>query len=430
MTVEKALQGLQQTLRIKPGKPGGDEPNAGFFTVPEDLSTHELPVVHLTSTRSFKIAHVEHELAVDSRYEHLDERGRQDAVKRFVVWALLDRTTSHLRRFNRTYARKVLDLHCYFAVVDLNLEEAVEIGHATLYPATDAQVANFPDLGLRGRYDSVIRVPTRGTNYELMMQRARIEAERTLQALRLALRRQMQLSYDQLRFRLGETYAFDERISGWALAAGTPTVTPLTMSVWETVKDDPTLRMAAEPQHDVDKKAAIALRWLDAAHLASDRTTGILFRFFALEAMLGSSSDKLKAPDLAFMRTMLSHVMHYSFTNPLLIYILYDKVRSRAVHGEAEFTVSDDALSEFDCNILDCVEDYLIFCDRNAITRQAKLREALCSHADAPKVLAWLQEHGPGEWGDFSIPNSEQTQQSELELAPDFSAKPKDPNPM
>jgi len=69
----------------------------------------------------------------------------------------------------------------------------------------------------------VVAVPVSGTSYKRMAERARADAERGLRVLRIALRESRGVHDDQLRFRLGEAYAFGDRLSGWDRDPGRPT---------------------------------------------------------------------------------------------------------------------------------------------------------------------------------------------------------------
>ena len=60
----------------------------------------------------------------------------------------------------------------------------------------------------------------------------------------------------------------------------------------------------------------------------------LLYLFFALEAMLGDKSEGLKAPALAVRRAIRGLVTRDGFIHPARTYLLYDEVRSAAVHGE------------------------------------------------------------------------------------------------
>jgi hypothetical protein len=67
----------------------------------------------------------------------------------------------------------------------------------------------------------------------------------------------------------------------------------------DVVAKQPVAAMPLEPSTDIDRKAGMALRWMEAASLSGDPLTALLFLFFALEALLGDKSEGLKAHGLA-----------------------------------------------------------------------------------------------------------------------------------
>jgi hypothetical protein len=86
--------------------------------------------------------------------------------------------------------------------------------------------------------------------------------------------------------------------------------------------------------------------WMERACLTGDRLVAMLYRFFALEALLGDKSEGLKAHGLAFREMMLSHVIEGGFRHPNATFLYYDQIRSVAVHGgqapEVTAKVADD----------------------------------------------------------------------------------------
>ncbi len=401
--VETTLMRLQQAVRVNRRGAEGEEPLSGSFTVPGDSKDAHPSRVHLTASQLRLRAGAEDELRADLRFEYIKDKDRERLIKQFIVQALADKDTNHVPQFRRTHAHEIMYRACYLPVIGLQLGDVTSLGEATIYPADDPRVSGFVRLGDRGPYDSVISIPSAGTNPERMMLRARPEAERALRALRLALLRRAPLTDAQLRFHLGETYAFDERLSGWA--ADDAITTPLTAEIWKRILNENALKLADEPRNDAEEQASIALRWIDAAHFSSDQTVGILFRFFALEALLGDSSEGLKAPDIAFMRTALGQAVNGHFPSPMLIYDLYDEVRSKAVHGGPVLLVSGREVDRFTSNVISCMDEYLKFCEQHGITTQPEVRRRLCAHEDAGKVLAWLQDRDIKKWGNYVIPS-------------------------
>jgi len=81
---------------------------------------------------------------------------------------------------------------------------------------------------------------------------------------------------------------------------------------------------------------------------ASDPLVATLYRFFALEALLGDSSDGLKNGPLALRQMTLSAIATGGFRNPDDTFLAYKEVRSFAVHGEAEPPVPPEQASDFE----------------------------------------------------------------------------------
>ena len=139
-----------------------------------------------------------------------------------------------------------------------------------------------------------------------MAERARAQISHRLRALRVALRESPGIHDKQLRFRIGPGYAFDEQLTGWD--RGEDAVYELTLAGDSgLIADNPVMELAAEPGTDIERKALVALRWIDRAYLTEDQLVAVLYRFFALEALLGRKSEGLKAHGLAFRQMVLSH---------------------------------------------------------------------------------------------------------------------------
>ena len=85
----------------------------------------------------------------------------------------------------------------------------------------------------------------------------------------------------------------------------------------------------------INEKALLAVGWLDRAVFTSDPLVATLYRFFALEALLGDTSDGLKNGPLALRQMTLSRIATGRFRHPDDTFLAYKEVRSFAVHGEA-----------------------------------------------------------------------------------------------
>jgi hypothetical protein len=226
--------------------------------------------------------------------------------------------------------------------------------------------------------------------------------DRALHGLRLL---QVGLSFGplhkrQLRFRLGETYAFDERAGGWTMREDAAWEGSLTDDMRTLVAEQPAANLPYESRTDVEAKANLALKWIDRARFATEPIVATLYLFFALEALLGDTAEGQKAFRLVFRRTVLGEAASGGFPDPISLYYLYDEVRSAAVHGSEAPELSAAALSSFDWNVRRALNEYLSFAHQNGFTRRSQLVTALDGHEHAGQVREWLGEHDP-RWKDF-----------------------------
>jgi hypothetical protein len=127
----------------------------------------------------------------------------------------------------------------------------------------------------------------------------------------------------------------------------------------------------------------------------------MLFLFFALESLLGDKSEGLKAAGLAFRRAMLSIATTERFAHPDRMLLLYDRVRSAAVHGEQVPEVTWDLVSRLAWDIRLAMNEYLDYAEAEGHRKRSQVRKALMEHAEAKRLAEWLRERGGPEWRDF-----------------------------
>ena len=225
---------------------------------------------------------------------------------------------------------------CYFGVESLNVKHPAQVASIRLLPLDDPEIpADNPLLRADQRITSYAAVPVTGTSTVQMAARAREVAGHALHVLRIALRQSSPgLNAKQLRFRLGTLHSFADGSGG--LHQPDDAAYPL-----ELLTDlAPILAapvMALPPvaaKKSVDEKALLAVAWLDRAVFTADPLVATLFRFFALEALLGDSSDGLKNGLLALRQMTLSRFATGHFRHPDDTFLQYEQVRSYAVHGE------------------------------------------------------------------------------------------------
>jgi len=128
-----------------------------------------------------------------------------------------------------------------------------------------------------------------------MAERARAAAEHGLRVLRVALRKDRGLPDRQLRFRISDAYAFDEVRTGWAQPAATACELELAATLVDFVDSQAVAALPLVPHDKLERKADRAVQWMDRAVLATEPLIRVLYLFFALETLLGDTSESLKA---------------------------------------------------------------------------------------------------------------------------------------
>jgi hypothetical protein len=205
---------------------------------------------------------------------------------------------------------------------------------------------------------------------------------------------------EQLRFGLATGYAFDAKLTGWKqpddIAYG------LTLSDdLGKVLENPVMALPAAPRTDIERKALVAVRWLDRAFLTGDELVALLYRFFALEALLGRKSEGLKAHGLALRQMVLAHAVTGSFPNPNATLLLYDKIRSGAVHGEEVPEVSTAIVHNVESGVRQTLGQYLTLAKDRGLSRRSRLLDVLDNHPDRGDLIAWLREYGGEPWTKY-----------------------------
>jgi hypothetical protein len=340
-------------------------------------------------------------LAQDLGFEHLHDKG--EALWRFAIVGSLDRAKDHVPEFVHVNDRTLLSYDCFFPVLHLETKSELQIGFVTVLPANDRRI---PEAVGKSPLDpearSVVVVGTEGTDLGAMAVRGRLLAEHELRKLRSTLQATSRgIQTSQLRFKLGRAYAFTERLTGWRNGPGAAHKLVLNDTTLEAASSNPISGMNQIPTTDIEKKAEIALRWIERAQFADSNIVALLFLFFALEAILGDKSERLKAHGLAFRRAMLSHWSVQSFSHPDTTYFLYEQVRSNAVHGETVLEIDDMQLRNFAHDVNLALAQFLELARAENLTRRVQLRRHLEEHEDAAKLTDWLRENSNSDWDAF-----------------------------
>lgn len=396
-TVERGLAELVRLIR----RPPPTEPQRPAMTgnMPADLQTDEFQALLLLSDERRALEMARSLLSEDLRFEHLDSHALDAATWRFVCLAHVQPKGDLVASFVTEHAREPMDRTCFFPIELLTVTEETELYGVRLMPPDAVELPAMvlgPDS--RPTITSVIAIESRGTNYSHMTRRARVVAERALRLLRATLREDQFVPDEQLRFRLGHVMWFDDKASGWAAPPE---------EGWGLELDDRLLRHATSqeisrlpqvPTNDVERRAELALKWFDRAQLEVDPMIKLLFLFSALETILGDKSEGLKAPNLAIRRAMLGLLTSEGFSHPARTYLLYDEVRSAAVHGEEPPPVDEKEVQSFAWDIRLALNEFLAYARANGLTKRAKVRRALDSHERRDRLEEGLLRDNPRLW--------------------------------
>jgi hypothetical protein len=163
----------------------------------------------------------------------------------------------------------------------------------------------------------------------------------------------------------------------------------------------PVASLPSQPGNDIERRALTALHWMDKAFMADDDLVASLYRFFALEALLGEASEGLKADALAFREMMLSHLTTAGFRDPSVTRSRYVKVRNAAVHGEELPEVTPEVATHVESAVRDALSQYLDLAKEHELAERKRLRRFLDEHPDRPALIRWLRENGRPEWDRY-----------------------------
>jgi hypothetical protein len=392
--VRQALSTLQGRIRQRPAE------NETIIKTIGD--TRRIPAVELRLTQAqldaMKAA--EQAIAADERFEHLVPA--EDAIQEFAQDCATDRKTNHVKVFMKRHEQDAGERVCYFGVEFLNVTEPADVAGIRLLPLNDPEI---PETNPLFKMDKTITsyavVQITGTNDVLMAASARELADHALRVLRIALRQSYALNPEQLRFRLGTSYAFADVGGGWQrhddIAYPLELVSDLTLVLATAVAGLP----PTAAKKSINEKALLAVGWLDRAVFASDPLVATLYRFFALEALLGDSSDGLKNGPLALRQMTLSAIAMGGFRHPDDTFLAYKEVRSFAVHGEAAPAVTPQQASRFARAVQDTLDQYLTIANQHGFTKRRQLMDLLDNYPDRDKLIAWIRENGSDKWGEY-----------------------------
>lgn len=390
MTVEEDFRRLQNALRTSRPEFGSDE-------AVERMRLMN-PVTYVSTLVAFRrgewdLAHDACEALVnDLRFEYLLKPGAQ--IEDFVADCLFRPSDASIEVFVTTHAREPVTRFCYLPIESLRVKTPLEVLGITLLPIDDASLPPADLLfSLRTPAASVARVETFGTSQTHMVGRAREEVSHALRVMRVAFRAK-NIHERQLRFRISETYAFDDGGAGVHTPPGVAWGLDVDQELANLSARQSIATAPAKPVTDIQRRIDVTIRWMERATFEPDRLLGILYLFFALESLIGEKSGELKAGALSFRQMMLSHIVDRRFTNPITTFDLYQVTRSNAVHGETISEVEDDQYDQFSMVMLRTLEQYLEIANREGFTKRKQLRKFLDEHMDRSLLIKWVKDRG------------------------------------
>ena len=369
--------------------------------MPDDLADEDGQMLYLDLDEEEAFQRAKRFLADDLRFEHLVQRVGDPLDRqlwRFVCRSALRPADDHVPEFVDENAKEPEERVCFFPVEWLNVQKPVDlVGVRFLPPSSDEVPPEEPFFSLGSPVGSVLPVPVEGTNLTLMKERAEPVADRALKLLRLMLRQKVPNM--QLRFQLSEGYSFGTRQAGWQLSPDAGVDLTLHQDLIDFSRDHVLASLAGPPVTNLQQKAHRALGWLSDAELAIDPTVALLFRFFALEALLGKKGEQMKGEGLAFRRAMLSVATRGSFTDPFRAYRLYAEVRSAAVHGDDPPEEDPAELQRFAEDANQALIDYVELATNEGFETRRRVLKFLDAHPRRQRLIDWLlQQPNQNAW--------------------------------
>ncbi len=369
--------------------------------IPDDLASADRRMLGLFKDEMDAFEDAQAVLLADVRFEHMGKT-IEDRVWRFVCQCDGDREHDFVGNFVSEHGQEPTESVCYIPVESLEVDEEVQLPGMSLLPVADGRLPPaHPGFSLERPVSSVAAVSTSGTDYGRMAERARAVTEHALRALRVGMREHYGVPEQQLRFRLAHSYSFGEGLVGWSAAPDVRWGLKLDAELLGVFESQAVSGMPLEPATDIEKKADVALVWIERAMLETDEVTTLLYLFFALEALLGDRSEGLKAHGLAFRRAMLSIAISERFAHPRRAYLLYDEVRSAAVHGGRPPAIERSTVVNFAADVRRALNEFLEFAEANDFQRRGRLLKALEEHPERGRFSEWLRENDGPTWRDY-----------------------------
>lgn len=343
-------------------------------------------------------------LIEDLRFERMQRTVRDD-VRQLVRDALNDREADVVASFVERHANAVEERICFIPIEHLRVSTEREVFGIRVLPIDHAEVPDAHHFfSLDPPVGAVGAVPVIGTHLTRMAERAQAAVEQALKVLRVALRAHRMLPSPQLRFRIGENFTFGPGLAGFQTRAYVEWEVELDDELTRVAEGEPLAALSAEPSNDLERRAQIALTWLAEGAFEGDDVKRMLYLTFALEALLGDRSERLKAHGLAYRRAVLGKLASEggAFRHANRIVEIYSQARSAAVHGEKVPGLATRFVDGFAWDVRRALNEVLVLAAEEGITRRRNLRRFLNRSEAAEELAEWIRAHAlDNAWGDF-----------------------------
>lgn len=395
--VERLLKKLQAAMRQ--GSPRAEPDVAETKAIPRDLTGNKRQYVLLSRRQKQLLAETLKAIEQDLRFEHL--KGADAILWRFAAQSIIQRNQDHVASFATQYQLSPVRRRCFFQVEHLKVKLPISIMGVELLPIGSADVPQDPAFAPTPTAGCYLAIWVEGTDLGKMADRARVAASSILRSVRLCLRDITRITPSQLRFRLSETYLFDDGAFGFVRDDGHAYDFELLQGHVDRVLASPLSSIDPSSIAGLPKQLALAAKWIERSWLTDDPLSAILYLFFSLEAILGDRSKGEKAHILAFRQATLSYIANGHFEHPDSTVLLYDEVRSVAVHGGEVQDVSWILFLALSDRINQTLKDYIVVAQRMGITNRRRMIELIDGHEDRGLMIARILEFSDDMWKDF-----------------------------
>jgi hypothetical protein len=308
--------------------------------------------------------------------------------------------------FVEEYAHEPLTQTAFFPITGLETESQFDLFGIKLMPPTAVkmpdQLAVLSGLAKADPVGLVAAVEVSGTSDVRMAARGRETVEHALRLLRITLRSPLKFDDQSLRFKLGNIWWTEGGGHQWTMPGRPERSVRLQDDLVGMAVAQPVADLTASGGTKLDDHARIALGWFEKSQLEDDPLSKMLYLFFALEALLGEESEGLKGEKLALRRAILGHLTTGTFRHPARSYVLYDEVRSKAVHGsKLTEPVTDTEVVQFSADIRDAINEFLELGRDRGFAKRGQLRDALDNDAAHDELAARLYAENPKLWASL-----------------------------